>query len=130
MVGRITVILVSIVSIILALDADDTILNLVGYAWAGFGSSFGPLILFSLFWKRTTRQGALAGMLTGAFVVILWKNYAATLFGTFGTLYEMIPAFFLSALAIYIVSLMTPPPNEVIQREFDQMQDMVKEHIK
>lgn len=130
MVGRITVILVSVVSIVLALDADDTILNLVGYAWAGFGSSFGPLILFSLFWKRTTRQGALAGMLTGAFVVILWKNYAASLFGTFGTLYEMIPAFFLSALAIYVVSLMTPPPSEVIQREFDQMRDMVKEHIK
>ncbi|WP_214844661.1 sodium/proline symporter PutP [Exiguobacterium sp. s150] len=126
MVGRITVILVSAVSIWLALGADDTILNLVGYAWAGFGSSFGPLILFSLFWKRTTRQGALAGMLTGAIIVIVWKNFAAGWFGTIGELYEMIPAFFLSALAIYVVSLMTPPPSQTITNEFEEMEHILK----
>lgn len=126
MVGRITVILVSAVSIWLALGADDSILNLVGYAWAGFGSSFGPLILFSLFWKRTTRQGALAGMLTGAIIVIVWKNFAADWFGTIGELYEMIPAFFLSALAIYVVSLMTPPPSQTITSEFEEMEHILK----
>ncbi|TCI24717.1 MULTISPECIES: sodium/proline symporter PutP [unclassified Exiguobacterium] len=126
MVGRITVILVSVVSIWLAFGADDTILNLVGYAWAGFGSSFGPLILFSLFWKRTTRQGALAGMLTGAFIVIVWKNFASDWFGTVGELYEMVPAFFLSALAIYVVSLMTPPPSTTITNEFEQMEHILK----
>ncbi|MFL9649257.1 MULTISPECIES: sodium/proline symporter PutP [unclassified Exiguobacterium] len=126
MVGRITVILVSLISIWLAFGADDTILNLVGYAWAGFGSSFGPLILFSLFWKRTTRQGALAGMLTGAFIVIVWKNVAADWFGTFGELYEMIPAFFLSSLAIYVVSLLTPPPSTTITNEFEEMEHILK----
>ncbi|TCI30760.1 sodium/proline symporter PutP [Exiguobacterium sp. SL-10] len=126
MVGRITVILVSLISIWLAFGADDTILNLVGYAWAGFGSSFGPLILFSLFWKRTTRQGALAGMLVGAFIVIVWKNFAADWFGTVGELYEMIPAFFLSSLAIYVVSLMTPPPSSRITNEFEEMEHILK----
>lgn len=128
-VGRMTVILVSAVSIWLALGANDSILNLVGYAWAGFGSSFGPLILFSLFWKRTTKQGALAGMLVGAFMVILWKNFAADWFGSIGELYEMIPAFLLSALAIYIVSLMTPPPSKTITNEFEEMESILKKEL-
>ena len=127
-VGRLTVLLVALLSIWLAFGADDSILNLVGYAWAGFGSAFGPLVLFSLFWKRTTKQGALAGMVVGAAVVILWKNYATLLFGSIGELYEMIPAFTLSVLAIVIVSLLTPRPSDLIQSEFDEMERTMKQH--
>ena len=127
-VGRLTVLLVALLSIWLAFGADDSILNLVGYAWAGFGSAFGPLVLFSLFWKRTTKQGALAGMVVGAAVVILWKNYATSLFGSIGELYEMIPAFTLSVLAIVIVSLLTPRPSDLIQSEFDEMERTMKQH--
>ena len=72
--GRIAVLLVSIVAALLALEQDSTILDLVAYAWAGFGGSFGPIILLSLFWRKMTTWGALSGMISGAVTVILWAN--------------------------------------------------------
>jgi sodium/proline symporter len=91
----------------------------VSYAWAGFGASFGPLVLFSLFWKRTTFPAAAAGMLTGGGMVIIWKNFIAKAGGVFAV-YELLPAFILSALVIWLVSLATQKPSDAIEREFEQ----------
>ncbi len=112
--GRITVLVISAISLGLSFYSNKTILNLVGYAWSGFGSSFGPIILYSLFWKRTTRKGAIAGILAGGLTVLLWKYANSPLF-------EMIPGFILSAIAIPLVSLLDKPPSEEIQNEFDEM---------
>ncbi|WP_458414493.1 sodium/proline symporter PutP [Schinkia sp. CFF1] len=120
--GRLSVLLVSIVALILAWQKNDTILNLVGYAWAGFGSSFGPVILLSLYWKRMTRWGALAGMIVGAVTVIAWSNAGLSDF-----LYEMIPGFTASLLAVFLVSLMTARPSGVVEEHFAQLEEAVKQ---
>lgn len=121
-IGRLSVLLVSIVALSLAWTKNDTILNLVGYAWAGFGSSFGPVILLSLYWKRMTKWGALAGMVVGALTVIIWSNAGLSDF-----LYEMIPGFAASLLAVYIVSLLTKNPSEVVEGHFEQLEKAVKQ---
>jgi sodium/proline symporter len=115
-VGRLSVLIVSLVAAALAYQQNDTILRLVGYAWAGFGASFGPVILLSLFWRRMTKWGALAGMIAGASTVILWtqSEYLKNL------LYEMIPGFAASLLAIIIVSLLTKQPSNKVLDQFDQ----------
>jgi sodium/proline symporter len=113
-IGRIAVVLVAIVAGLLALDPESTILGLVGNAWAGFGAAFGPAILFSLRWKRTTREGVLAGMIVGALVVIGW-----IIAGLSSTLYEIVPGFIASALTIWLVSKATAPPSADIETQFD-----------
>jgi sodium/proline symporter len=115
LVGRLSVLLVALVASALAYTKNDTILNLVGYAWAGFGASFGPVILLSLFWRRMTKWGALAGMVAGAMTVILWTQSAYLK----SLLYEMIPGFAASLAAIVIVSLLTKEPEEKIVEQFD-----------
>ena len=115
MIGRAMVVLVSIVAGLLALDPESTVLGIVGNAWAGFGAAFGPAILFSLRWKRTTRQGVLAGMLVGAAVVIAW-----ILAGWSSTMYEIVPGFIASSLAIWLVSRATAPPSPAIEAQFDR----------
>ncbi len=115
-ISRISVLVVSVISVIVAFDKNGTILSLVGYAWAGFGAAFGPVILLSLYWKRMNRWGALAGIIGGAVTVIIWANVPVLV----NTLYEIIPGFIVSLAAIWIVSLLTPEPNEKLQREFDQ----------
>lgn len=116
-IGRLSVLLVAIVAAILAFNKNATILNLVGYAWAGFGSSFGSVILLSLFWKRMTKWGAFAGMFAGAITVILWT--LIPIFKNTG-LYEMIPGFAMSLLAILVVSKLTAEPSEKIQTDFQK----------
>lgn len=116
LVGRLSVLLVSAVALILALNKNDTILSLVGYAWAGFGASFGPVIVLSLYWRRMTKWGALAGMLAGAATVILWTQFPILK----DALYEMVPGFLVSLVAIVVVSLLTPAPDAAIQDQFDQ----------
>ena len=111
--GRMTLLLVSLVAIVLAWNPDNRVLELVSYAWAGFGSAFGPVVVMSLLWKRMTRNGALAGMVTGAAVVLVWKQ-----FGWFG-LYEMVPGFILATLAIVVVSLLGSPPAAPVQAKFE-----------
>jgi sodium/proline symporter len=111
-VGRATVLLVSLLAIWLASDPDSRVLGLVSYAWAGFGAAFGPVVLFSLFWKRMTRNGALAGMLVGAVIVLLWKH-------TGSALYEMVPGFIGATLAIFIASLLDKPPPADVQATHD-----------
>ncbi|MFJ5760895.1 sodium/proline symporter PutP [Neobacillus sp. NPDC093182] len=115
-ISRISVLVVSVISVIVAFDKNGTILSLVGYAWAGFGAAFGPVILLSLYWKRMNRWGALAGIIGGAVTVIIWANVPVLV----NTLYEIIPGFIVSLASIWIVSLLTPEPNEKLQREFDQ----------
>jgi sodium/proline symporter len=109
---------VAIFGICVALFGNQSIFRVVSYAWAGLGASFGPLILFSLFWKRTTFPAAVAGMLTGGFMVVFWKNVIAKLGGVFGV-YELLPAFIISCLVILCVSLATAKPSEAIQKEFE-----------
>lgn len=114
-IGRGSVVLVSVVAALLALDPDSKVLGIVGNAWAGFGAAFGPAILFSLRWKRTTRQGVLAGMIVGALVVIGW-----ILVGWSSWLYEIVPGFVASSIAIWLVSRSTAAPDEAIGKQFDE----------
>lgn len=116
--SRIILLLIAVVGVIIAMDENSVIFTIVSFAWAGFGAVFGPIMLFSLFWKRTTQAGAVAGMVTGGVVVFLWKLVLKPLGGVFG-IYELFPAFVLSCLAILAVSLLTPAPSAAILQEFD-----------
>jgi len=113
-VGRSMVLLVAIIAIAMAMNPDSRVLNLVSYAWAGFGAAFGPVILISLIWSRMTRNGALAGMLVGAITVIIWDHY------DYFKLYEIIPGFILSSIAIIGVSLLGKAPSQSIQQRFQK----------
>ncbi|MEX1236917.1 MAG: sodium:proline symporter, partial [Pseudomonadales bacterium] len=103
-VGRITVLMIAVIATVIALDPDSKVLGLVSYAWAGLGASFGPVILLSLYWQGMSRDGALAGMLTGALTVVVWKQLQGGLFDV----YEILPGFILSALMIVLVSKLSP----------------------
>ena len=118
LVSRITLLIVSLFGIIIALDENSVIFKVVSFAWAGFGATFGPVILFSLFWKRTTRAGALAGMFTGGSMVFIWNMLISRLGGVFA-IYELFPAFVLSCIAIIIVSLLTKEPGQAVLDEFE-----------
>lgn len=123
--GRMAVLLVSIIAMVLALEPDSTILDLVAYAWAGFGGAFGPVILLSLFWRKMTTWGALAGMITGAVTVILWANLTKAGVIPF-QLYEIVPGFLINLFFIVVVSLITYKPNETIEKEFDETVRLLK----
>lgn len=116
--SRIILLLIAVVGVVIAMDENSVIFTIVSFAWAGFGAVFGPIMLFSLFWKRTTQAGAVAGMVTGGVMVFLWKLALKPLGGVFG-IYELFPAFVLSCLVILVVSLLTPVPSAQIQQEFD-----------
>ncbi len=117
-VTRITLLVLAAVGIVMALDENSVIFNIVSFAWAGFGATFGPLMLFSLFWKRTTKAGAIAGMIGGAGMVFLWKLVISTLGGVFA-IYELLPAFIFSAICIVVVSLLTKKPSKEIEEDFE-----------
>ena len=117
-VARIGMLLVTVFAILTALSKNQSIFRVVSYAWAGFGASFGPLVLFSLFWKRTTFPAAVAGMLSGGIMVVLWKNVIAKAGGIFAV-YELLPAFIISSLVILVVSLITELPSAEIEKEFE-----------
>ncbi len=110
-IGRGAVLIVSVIAALLAMNPESTILSLVANAWAGFGAAFGPLILFSLRWRGTTRAGALAGMITGALVVIVW-----IMLGLSSVMYEIVPGFIASSLAIWLISRFTAkvPPDRLV----------------
>ncbi|ECR1688338.1 sodium/proline symporter PutP [Campylobacter coli] len=103
--GRIGVLLVALVAFVISTDKESSVLSIVAYAWAGFGASFGSVMLFSLFWSRMTRIGAILGMITGAVMVVLWKNYLAELFNF--PIYEIVPGFLAASAVIIIASLLT-----------------------
>lgn len=116
-VSRITVLAVSVIAMLIALDANSSVFGLVACAWGGFGAVFGPLLLFSLFWKRTTPQGAIAGMTAGGVVDLFW--YSMKAHGGIFSVYEIIPGFIASAAAIVIFSLCTQLSGEIAD-EFEE----------
>jgi sodium/proline symporter len=116
--GRIAVLVVAVVAALLAISPDDTILGLVSFAWAGFGAAFGPIILLSLFWRRLSNWGALAGMFVGAATVFIWKALDTGL-------YELLPAFVFAFVAAVVVSLFTYRHNDEIQQEFTDTGTMI-----
>ena len=118
--ARGTVIGIAIVAIFLAWDPNSTVFNIVSFAWAGFGASFGPLVLFSLFWKRTNKYGAIAGMIAGGAMVFLWKYLIAPMGGAWG-IYELLPAFLVGCVVIVAVSLATAPPDKEIVETFESV---------
>lgn len=125
LVARASVIIISVIGVIIALNEKSSIFRVVSFAWAGFGAAFGPLVLFSLFWKRTTKAGAIAGMVTGGVMVFVWKYAIAKLGGIFD-IYELLPAFVLSALVIFVVSLITQKPNDEIAADFEATKKLAK----
>jgi len=122
-VGRIAVLVVAIVSAILAWNPDSSILDLVGFAWAGFGAAFGPIILLSLYWRKLTNIGALSGMVTGAATAFMWGKIKILT----ETLYEIVPGFFVCLIVAVIVSIMTYTPNKEIEEEFERTEKLLKE---
>ena len=124
-IARLSVIAISIIAVFLALDPDSSVFKIVSFAWAGFGAAFGPIMLFSLFWKRTTKWGALAGMISGGAMVFIWKFLIAKIGGIF-EIYELLPAFVISAIFIVVVSLLTKAPEEEIVNEFNDVKAELK----
>lgn len=120
LVARGTVAMIAIIGIILAWNPNSSVFAIVSFAWAGFGGAFGPLMLFSLFWKRTNFQGALAGMVSGGAVVFIWKYLVRPLGGAWN-IYELLPAFIVGCIMIVIVSLLTKAPSEEIVNEFEEV---------
>lgn len=116
LLSRFAVLAVAIVAALLAIPRSNTILELVAFAWAGFGAAFGPIIVLSLWWKRLTKEGAIAGLLTGAVVVAVW-GFTPVLSSL---IYEMIPGFCANMLVAVIVSYLTKPPSEQVVAEFEK----------
>ncbi|MCM3674340.1 MULTISPECIES: sodium/proline symporter PutP [Peribacillus] len=115
LVGRFGVLAISAIALLLAFNPSGTILKLVGYAWAGFGAAFGPVILLSLYWKRMTKWGALAGMIVGTATVIVWD-----MIDKFAEVYEIIPGFIAGSIAVVVFSLLSAKPTKDIEEEFNQ----------
>lgn len=120
--GRVGVLIIAAVAIYFAWEQNDTILGLVAFAWAGFGASFGPIILLSLYWKKFTGQGALWGMIVGAVTVLIWGNSPLKDY-----LYEIVPGFLLALIVAYVISLLTYKQDQEIEREFDEAVRLTKE---
>ena len=116
--SRITLLAIALIAIFIALDENSVIFQIVSFAWAGFGATFGPLMLFSLFWKRTTQAGAIAGMVSGAAMVFFWNLVIRPLGGAFN-IYELLPAFIFSSICIVVVSLLTKAPSKEIEEDFE-----------
>ena len=117
-VSRITLLVIALIAMIIAMDENSVIFKVVSFAWAGFGATFGPIMLFSLFWKRTNKAGAIAGMVSGAAMVFIWKLGISKIGGAFA-IYELLPAFIFSAICIVVVSLLTAPPSKEIEEDFE-----------
>ena len=118
LISRITLVILTSIAAIIALDENSVIFSIVSFAWAGFGATFGPLVVFSLFWKRINRAGAVAGMIGGGAMVFIWKLVIAKLGGVFA-IYELLPAFIFSSVCIVVVSLLTAPPAKEIEEDFE-----------
>lgn len=119
-IARVTVVVISLVAVVIAWNPDSSVFLIVSFAWAGFGAAFGPTMIFALFWKRSNKWGALAGMLTGGIMVFLWK-FKISLLGGFFAVYELLPAFILASIAIVVVSLLTKAPDKEIVDEFESV---------
>ncbi len=127
-IGRLSVFLVAVIAGVLALDRDSTVLSLVSNAWAGFGAAFGPLVIFSLYWRQMTQKAAMAGMIVGAATVLIWIYAPITVGGESlsSVMYEIVPGFVLSSLAIILVSKLWPEQNEQVLQQFDLVKQQFK----
>ena len=121
--GRMAVLVVAIIAAVVAWNPNSSILDLVGFAWAGFGSAFGPVILLSLYWRKLTNYGALAGMVVGAVVAFVWGSVDALA----SIVYEIVPGFGISLIVAIVVSLVTYKRNEEIEAEFVETERLMKE---
>ncbi|WP_432618106.1 sodium/proline symporter [Butyricicoccus sp.] len=120
-IARLTVVVIAVIAVFLARNPDSSVFKIVSFAWAGFGATFGPIVLLALFWKRSTLQGALSGMIVGGIMVFVWKFLIAPMGGIFG-IYELLPAFVLALLVNVVVSLATPAPSADVLATFDEVQ--------
>ena len=123
LISRITTIVIALIGIFIAMDENSSVFGLVENAWAGFGGAFGPLTLFALFWKRTNLKGAIAGMLSGGIIALVWPFTLAKLGGIF-EIYCLLPAFIVSSILIIVVSLCTEEPSEVMAEEFERAKSL------
>jgi sodium/proline symporter len=122
MVGRIGVILLSVVALLLAMNPESSVLGLVSYAWAGFGAAFGPVILLSLYWKRMNRNGALAGMIVGGVTIVVWKQLTGGIFDV----YEIVPGIIFATTSVVLVSLLTKEPEQQVIEQFNEFENNLK----
>ena len=118
--ARLTVVVIAVIAVFIASDPNSSVFGIVSFAWAGFGGAFGPVMLFSLFWRRTNRNGALAGMISGGAMVFIWKYLVRPIGGAWN-IYELLPAFLVASACIVIVSLLTKAPEQEILDEFDSI---------
>lgn len=118
--ARLTVVIIAIIAVFIARDPNSSVFGIVSFAWAGFGGAFGPVMLFSLFWRRTTRNGALAGMISGGAMVFIWKYLVRPIGGAWNV-YELLPAFLVGSVFILVVSLFSKMPSREILDEFDSI---------
>lgn len=119
LVARLTVVIIALIGVFMARDPDSSVFGIVSFAWAGFGAAFGPVVLFALFWKRSNRFGALAGMVSGGAMVFIWKYCIRPLGGAWD-IYELLPAFLVACVMIVVVSLATKAPSQEICDEFER----------
>ena len=120
LIARLTVVVIAVIALFLASDPDSNVFQIVSFAWAGFGATFGPAILCALFWKRSNRFGIMAGLVAGGAMIFIWKFLVKPLGGIWN-IYELLPAFLVACVVIVVVSLATPKPEGEIQRIFDEM---------
>ena len=120
LLARGTMVIISLVAAFMARDPNSSVFRVVSFAWAGFGAAFGPVVLFGLFWKRSNKWGALAGMISGGAMVFIWKYRIAPMGGAWG-IYELLPAFVVASIAIVVVSLATGKPDAEIEKIFDEV---------
>lgn len=119
-VARAVMVGISLIAAFLARDPDSSVFRVVSFAWVGFGAAFGPVMLMALFWKRSNKWGALAGMVVGGVMVFVWKFLIAPLGGVWA-IYELLPAFLCSLVAIVVVSLLTPAPEQSVVQIFEKI---------
>jgi sodium/proline symporter len=123
MVSRGAVIAIALLAMVIASDRESRVLDLVSYAWAGFGAAFGPVIVFSLFWRSMTAASAIAGMIVGAVTVVVWSNMSGGLFN----LYEIVPGFALASVVIVIITMLKPATDAQTLNTFEEVEQLVKD---
>ena len=124
--ARAVLLIIAVLGIVLAWDQNSSVFRVVSFAWAGFGATFGPVMLTSLFWKRSNKYGALAGLITGGVMIFVWKFAISKLGGMFA-IYELLPAFLCALIAIVVVSLLTKAPEQEIVDEFEAVSAEMKQ---
>ena len=119
-IARLSLLAIAVIGIVIAWNPDSSVFQIVSFAWAGFGASFGPIVLLALFWRRSNKYGALAGLLTGGVMVFVWKYLVRPLGGVWD-IYELLPAFAAAILVNVAVSLLTPAPEKAVTDVFDRV---------